>query len=152
MDLLSNLHKKGITAVLLPDGRIKLSPKDKITDDLREQIKRHREEIKKELIKNMSHEELCQTITEELRNYGGRGMLVKLNVVDDEVALTTPKHFEELKKEGYIVYLPEEIISLLIATPNTQTLKTIHEIKAVFDGKVYSAHAEYMEGKCKNNL
>ena len=50
MQLLSNLRERGIKAVLLPDGKIKLSPKAKITDDLIRQVKRHREELKKELI------------------------------------------------------------------------------------------------------
>ena len=62
MRLLSDLHEKGIKAVLLPGGKIKLSPKDKITDDLREQIERHREELREELIKSMIDE-----LTEELR-------------------------------------------------------------------------------------
>jgi len=132
MRLLSDLHEKGIKAVLLPGGKIKLSPKDKITDDLREQIERHREELREELIKSMIDE-----LTEELREdnkRNSRGLLIKFNILDDTIALTTPEHFEEVKKQGFVTYLPEELISLLIAGPKAWQL--IHEIKKEFDGRI----------------
>jgi hypothetical protein len=149
MALLSSLHEKGIRAILLPGGRIKLSPKEKITSDIREQIKRHREELQEELIKNMDYEELCQAFTEELkediRQDNSKGILVKLNFLDEDAALTTPEHFEELKKEGIVAYLPEEIINLLVVK-SPQALKTIHEIKQVFDGKIKCPHVRIAEG------
>jgi hypothetical protein len=146
MKIFEALKKEGLSVKLI-DGKIRISPKDKITADLREQIKRHREEIKKELfLKNHTYNELCQELAKELKDYSGRGMLVRLNFLDENIALTTPKHFEKLKKEGYIAYLPEEVISLLVVK-SPQALKTIHEIKKMFDGKIKSAHEEDMKRK-----
>ncbi len=96
--------------------------------------------LNKNLIQPITFNELHQALTKELKDYGGRGMLIKFNILDENIALTTPEHFEELKREGYIVYLPEELITLLIAKP--ETLEVIHEIKKVFEGKIMSAHAE----------
>ena len=83
---------------------------------------------------------MVENMTKELKE-NSRGVLVKLSFLDENIVLTTPKHFEELKREGYVAYLPEEVISLLVVK-SPQALKTIHEIKKTFNGKIKSAHAE----------
>jgi hypothetical protein len=114
--------------------------------DMKKKLIPKKNRIKKELfLEDYTYDELCQKLTKELREdnrkNNSRGILVKFNALDDEVALTIPEHFEKLKKEGYITYLPEEIVSLLIAKP--KSLQLIHEIKKEFNGKVKSAHANY---------
>ena len=144
MGLLSELHEKGIKVELLPGGKVKLSPKEKITDDLKQQIVQHRKELKKELIKSMI-DELTEELKEDNKINNSKGLLVKLNILDDTIALTTPGYLEEVKKQGFVTYLPEEIISLLVAEP--KLLQLIHEIKKVFDGRIKSAPAEDMKRK-----
>ncbi|OQX52575.1 MAG: hypothetical protein B5M53_08135 [Candidatus Cloacimonas sp. 4484_209] len=105
--------------------------------------------LNKNLIQPVTYEELHQALTEELKEdnkiNNSKGLLVKLNILDDEVALTTPGYLEEVKKQGFVTYLPEEIISLPVAKP--KLLQLIHEIKKVFDGRIKSAPAEDMKRK-----
>ena len=105
--------------------------------------------LNKNLIQPVTYEELHQALTEELKEdsriNNSRGILVKFNILDDTIALTTPGYLEEVKKQGFVTYLPSEVISLLVAEP--KALQLICEIKKVFDGRIKSAPAEDMKRK-----
>jgi len=146
--LLEELKKRGIKVKLLGEDKLWIGPKDKITNEVREKVKQHKAEIIHSLQKanteeaytyqgyDYSYDEICKILTTLLKQHGGY-ILVKSSILDDEViAFCLPQHLKALTEQGYTCYLPSELATLLIKQPQPDGLRSAHETKKIFEGRL----------------
>ena len=140
--VLDYLKQRGVTIELKPQG-ISLRPREKITPEIINFVKQHKTEIIYSLQKantkeayTYDYDKVCKILTALLKQYGGF-ILVKSSILDNEViAFSLPQHLKALTEQGYTCYLPSELATLLIKQPQPEGLRSAHETKKIFCGKL----------------
>ena len=144
MQVLEYLRKKGITIKLKPEG-ISLGPKEKVTPEIVNLVKQHKAELIHSLQKantkeaytyqGYDYDKVCKIFTTLLKQHGGY-ILVKSSVLEEVIAFCLPQHLKALTKQGYVCYLPSELATLLIKEPQPDGLRSAHETKKIFEGRL----------------
>ena len=133
--LLKQLQKYN-AQIKVENGKLKIASEKPLPDALLKKLK----ELKPFLLEELTYhaykyDELVKILTEQLKKLGGY-VFVKTPYLDEEIVFALPEYNQQFIKQGYVVYLPSELVTLLIKKPNFSTLKTIHEAKKVFEGKI----------------
>ena len=142
MQVLEYLRKKGITIELKPQG-ILLRPKQKVTPEIVTFVKQHKAEIVYSLQKakeanqgqTYDYDKVCKILTTLLKQHGGY-VLVKSSILNEVIAFCLPQHLKALTEQGYTCYSPSELATLLIKQPQPDGLRSAHETKKIFEGRL----------------
>jgi len=144
--VLDYLKRRGITIELKPEG-ISLRPKEKITPEIVNLVKQHKAELIHSLQKanteeaytyqgqTYDYDKVCKIFTTLLKQHGGY-ILVKSSVLEEVIAFCLPQHLKALTEQGYTCYSPSELATLLIKQPQPDGLRSAHETKKIFEGRL----------------
>ena len=142
--LIKELKAQGIEIKLVGRDKIWLGPKEILTPELINAVRKLKDKLiallkkteKQRMYKGYSYDQLCQMFIDLLKTRGGY-ILVKCSYLDNEVvAWALPGYVNKLSRKGHVVYLPSELAVLLIKQPCPESLKKAHEIKKTLAGKI----------------
>ena len=119
----------------LEDGKLRIKTQLPLPDPLIKKIKRHKETLKSMVAIEKLYHRIAKTLEDFLEAQGGY-VLVKSSNLKEVVAFCLPQYVYELTKKGFICYLPDELAELLIKRPEPHELRSLHEIKKIFEGKI----------------
>ena len=136
MQLLSNLDKKGIKAALLSDGKIKLSPKSKITDELIQFVRENKRQLIHELKKEKAQaiRQLENSLTNQIAT--GKYLRVEFDGFNRLVAVCRPEDEGQLKNDGLLTLTTKELAMLEYSNTDKDTLLNLLKIKQAFTGAI----------------
>jgi len=128
--IIEKLNAAGIT-VSVADGKLRLTPKEKLTPELVEEIKQNKAEIVGYL------KEFGQVDNMTLKKFARKNLAVKIysGLLGKAFWLVSNgKVQNQVKNKGLVTYLPHELAYLMRMKPNQDDLGKIHLLKEVFPG------------------
>lgn len=127
-NILTKLQQTGVT-ISIVNNNLRFAPKDKITPELVEEIKKNKAEI----VDYLKDVELVQNMP--LDTFAGANLVLKVAskvLGEDILFVSSDETAKKLKDEGFIVYTAQELKTIVRLNPSPETLKAIHEVKNVF--------------------